>query len=302
MKNRSASWHFYKLYIGSHHDGMDFLITQGLTQALAYAPDSPWFFLRYIDEKGLHLRVRFLLQEKDSQRLETAIYAALHDALNSLPLRPANLWTPLVSFRGNTPFPTHELPVHCERAEYEPETDVYGGETGIGIAEALFHQSSDIARAILLAEAGGGMTRKEFALPLMLAMLETFIPVARRSAFLESFSTFWLAGSADIGMIKNSFTDRAWELIDENSVLLSPQIRQDSQSAELVDRWQSALDQTRRNYERHCERYSDGLAKNLAFQFMHLMNNRLGLSTLDEAWLAVLLSKSLESGVIHASS
>ncbi|MCY0656310.1 hypothetical protein, partial [Klebsiella pneumoniae] len=67
-------------------------------------------------------------------------------------------------------------------------------------------------------------------------------------------------------------------------------------------RWQSALDQTRRNYERHCERYSDGLAKNLAFQFMHLMNNRLGLSTLDEAWLAVLLSKSLESGVIHASS
>ncbi|KLE38497.1 hypothetical protein ABA78_09510 [Serratia sp. TEL] len=281
---------------------MDFLITQGLTQALAYTPDSPWFFLRYIDEKGLHLRVRFLLQEKDSQRLETAIYAALHDALNSLPLRPANLWTPLVSFRGNTPFPTHELPVHCERAEYEPETDVYGGETGIGIAEALFHQSSDIARAILLAEAGGGMTRKEFALPLMLAMLETFIPVARRSAFLESFSTFWLAGSADIGMIKNSFTDRAWELIDENSVLLSPQIRQDAQSAELVDRWQSALDQTRRNYERHCERYSDGLAKNLAFQFMHLMNNRLGLSTLDEAWLAVLLSKSLESGVIHASS
>lgn len=302
MKNRSASWHFYKLYIGSHHDGMDFLIAEGLTQALAQAADSPWFFLRYIDEKGLHLRVRFLLRDNDDKAQEAGIYAALHDALNRLPQRPASLWTPLVSFRDMPSFPAHHLPVHCERAEYQPETDVYGGETGIDIAEAFFHHSSEIARAILLAESSHGITRKDFALPLMLAVLERFIPVVRQTAFLDSYATFWLAGSPDIGMMKNSFTDRAWDLIDENVVLLSPQLRQDAHCAELLTRWQSALEQTRRQYERHCERYNEGLAENLAFQFIHLMNNRLGLSTLDEAWLAVLLSKSLEGGAIHASS
>lgn len=250
----------------------------------------------------MHLRVRFLLQDNDDKVQEAAIYAALHDALNRLPQRPASLWTPLVSFRDMPSLPKHQLPVHCERAEYQPETDVYGGEAGIGIAEALFHHSSDIARAILLAESGHGITRKDFVLPLMLDVLERFIPVVRQTAFLDSYATFWLAGSSDIGMMKNNFTDRAWDLIDDNVVLLSPQLRQDPHCAELLDRWQSTLERTRRQYERHCERYNEGMADNLAFQFMHLMNNRLGLSTLDEAWLAVLLSKSLEGGVIYASS
>jgi len=301
MKNRSASWHFYKLYIGSHHDGMDFLIAEGLTPALALAPDSPWFFLRYIDEKGVHLRVRFLLQNEDQSR-EAAIYATLHDALNRLPKRPASLWTPLVNFRDMPTFPEYQFPVHCERAEYQPETEVYGGETGMGIAETLFHHSSDIARAILQDESAHTVSRKDFVLPLMLAALQRFVPPGRHIAFLDSYATFWLAGSPDIGMMKNTFTDRAWDLIDENVPLLSPQLRQQPHCAALLTRWESALEQTRRSYERHCERYNDGLAENLAFQFMHLMNNRLGLSTLDEAWLAVLMSKSLEGGVIHASS
>ena len=301
MKNRSASWHFYKLYIGSHYDGMDFLIAEGLTPALVQAPDSPWFFLRYFDEKGLHLRVRFLLQNEDRNR-EATIYAAVHDALNRLPHRPTSQWTPLVSFSAMPTFPEHQLPIHCERAEYQPETEVYGGETGIVIAETLFHHSSELARAILQAESTHAVSRKDFVLPLMLAALERFVPTSKHIAFLDSYATFWLAGSPDIGMMKNTFTDRAWDLIDENVALLSPQLRQQAHCAALLARWHSALEQTRRSYERHCERYNEGLAENLAFQFMHLMNNRLGLSTLDEAWLAVLLSKSLEGGAIHASS
>jgi hypothetical protein len=97
-------WCYYKLYVGSAHDAVDFLITDALEETFEVIGSRPWFYLRYIDEQGVHLRLRAQLSMSDTQ-LTTRLYAALQDSLVQLSQSPPSLYSPLVAI-------SNEIPAH----------------------------------------------------------------------------------------------------------------------------------------------------------------------------------------------
>lgn len=296
-------WHYYKLYVGSNYDALDFVITHCLDEAIRKFGEHGWFFLRYIDEGGLHLRVRFRLRKEGDRNIEPHLYATLHDGLSLLSQRLQSVHSPLVTFGGlavRTPVET--FGVHCQRSLYEPEVDTFGGEAGVAIAEDVFCTSSALARAILLNEEAAKISRKDCVLPLYIEAVNTYIPEKETCDFLERYATFWLSGDPEIGAHKSAFAEKAYSMIDEGITILPPTSEYSDEVSGFAKQWRNALIHSRERYKRLCPAYSKALADTLGFHFAHLMNNRLGFNTLEESYLAILLSKSYESGYRYATS
>lgn len=290
-------WHYFKLYVGSRHDALDRLITDGLEETLAAVREYPWFYLRYIDEKGVHLRFRVSLPAK-AKLSPTALFSLLHDGLAAIASAPYGSYQPLVSVVGQQPFvDNEERPAFCETATYEPENDKFGGEAGIAIAEPLFCRSSVLARRILLLEQAGKLNRKDLVLPFFMTALQTFVKPGERQAFLERYANFWLSGNPAIGAYKIAFAEQAYTLLESERPLL-PDTTPPLQS-ELTAEWQAMLTAAYNDYKKLTQRFTRELIDRLAFNFIHLMNNRLGLNALDESWLATLLAKSMEMGQLN---
>jgi thiopeptide-type bacteriocin biosynthesis protein len=296
-------WTYYKLYIGASYDALDFVITDCMEDAIQRFGEHGWFFLRYLDEGGLHLRVRFRLKKSTLTETEPELFAALHGGLSLLSQRLLNTYTPLLTFGGIAVDPPQQvLGATCLRCEYEPEFDTYGGEIGVAIAEQVFCISSVLAREILRKEASAELSRKNCALPLYIEAIDTFVADREVNGFLERYVNFWLSGDAALGAHKSAFIEKAYNMIDEGITILTPVAEYPLAVAELASQWKAALVSARERYERQCPAYSKGLADTLAFYFVHLMNNRLGFNTVEESYLAILLSTTYENGYQYAAS
>ena len=54
-----AEWIYFKVYLGQAVDKFDGLILETVPKILALERFERWFFLRYLDAHGVHLRLRF---------------------------------------------------------------------------------------------------------------------------------------------------------------------------------------------------------------------------------------------------
>lgn len=296
-------WTYYKLYIGASYDALDFVITDCMDDAIQRFGEHGWFFLRYLDEGGLHLRVRFCLKKSTLAETEPELFAALHGGLSLLSQRLLNTYSPLLTFGGIAVDPPQQvLGTSCLRFEYEPELDIFGGAIGVAIAEQVFCISSVLAREILRKDASAELSRKNCALPLFIETINTFVADREVTGFLERYANFWLSADAALGAHKGVFLEKAYNMVDEGITILPPVTDYPQTVAELTDRWKTALVNARERYERKCPAYSKELADTLAFYFSHLMNNRLGFSTVEESYLAILLSAAYENGYQYAAS
>lgn len=286
-------WHYYKIYVGANHDALDFVVTHCLEEAISKFGKNGWFFLRYLDDHGLHLRIRIRLPGSESSSVERELYQMIHDGLSLLSQRAPSQYIPLVSFDSYAATPINEnIPIYCVRDRYIPEFDVFGGESGMLIAESVFQSSSAIARELLLSESRGDLNRKDFALPLFYEALKVWIDASAIDDFLERYSNFWLSGNPDIGIYKSAFTEKAYLMLEDGAEIIAPAFLQETIASSLISQWRDTLRQAKEQYKKDCPVYTSILADTLAFYFIHLMNNRLGFTTLDESYLAVLLSKA----------
>ncbi|MEU8581325.1 lantibiotic dehydratase C-terminal domain-containing protein [Streptomyces abikoensis] len=140
----AAGWWYARLYPGGLNNldaAVDRLLPP-LVDLAAEAGADRWFFIRYTDWDGPHLRVRF--------HGSRDLLDALHRRLPSLradcvrlghggqatyqPLLPLDL-RPFQGQRSG-----------AETALYEPEDDKYGGPVGTRLAEEVFEYSSCLAR------------------------------------------------------------------------------------------------------------------------------------------------------------
>ncbi|MDC4556360.1 thiopeptide-type bacteriocin biosynthesis protein [Acinetobacter baumannii] len=291
-------WTYFKLYVGDRYDALDWIITDVIGDALNKVGDLPWFYLRYIDEKGTHLRFRVKLPQ-EQKNLDKQLYACLHDNLSAIGILPFNQYTPLISVVGqNNTFDDRnvDLGIFCEKSIYEPELEKYGGEKGIVIAEKLFHKSSEIAREILIQEKTFSLNRKDFVLLLFICGLDVFLKKQNIQPFLERYATFWLSGNPAIGSLKMVFSEQAYELLDTGANIIPEILNFELKNQELIKDWYSALKEAREAYSLNANNYSSDMAERLAFHFIHLMNNRLGFNSLEESYLATLLSRIGEMG------
>ncbi len=292
----APEWLYFKIYVGEAIGGMDYLITNAFPEALHSGNFKHWFYIRYADQGGFHLRARFLPHEF-SPETQPRLQRLFENALKTLPRVAGLEYRPMV-------IPDHvngiESPTttraFVEPAAYERENHKFGGPQGVEIAESLFQASSNLAIAILNDEFAGRYSRKLAAPCLMNAVFSAFPPGSAERSFWKSYCLYWLGGASVVAEEwRGRFLSKGSSLASSGKRIVASPETVPVQLTEHLKRWDDELAKCALRYAE--SKQHTATEAMLCFQFVHLMNNRLGLNVLEEAYLATLLENSAEQRV-----
>lgn len=266
------------------------------------------FFIRY-SEFGPHLRLR-LYAEPDV--LGGDVWPALVEHLRAhnpdveVDARPES---PLVPQR---PAGQPARVTHVARVAYEPETDRYGGPDALPVGERLFQASSDAAYQLLAKTGAERSSRLGKGLLSMVVLVHVFAGERERgAAFAQMYATNYLRALAreeegrgawleafDQGFSQQSdtlleYVDAVWEAMDDGDEL-----------SDTLDAWTAALRTTRDELRALLDAGKVRVAGNpaesweqvvngIAPSYVHMMNNRLGITLQEESYLGYLISRAL---------
>ncbi|HEU4456541.1 MAG TPA: thiopeptide-type bacteriocin biosynthesis protein [Longimicrobium sp.] len=277
------------------------------------------FFIRY-SEFGPHVRLR-LHGKKDV--LESTVWPALVEHVRALhpdvliEKPEGDQWRP-------EPAATDEPPrvTHLAEIEYEPETDRYGGPLGVRMAERFFEHSSETAYALLhktspterSSRLGKGLLSTVVLMHVFCPTRERAVAFARnygegylravarsdegRSAWLGAFGSGFDQQAQNLG----AYVEEVWERMDEDESL-----------SEALDAYVVGLKEVRVRFRELLEAGSlsrgpempvleswDMAVGAIVSSYLHMMNNRLGISIQEESYLAYLAMRALEAPVEEA--
>ena len=92
-----------------------------------------------------------------------------------------------------------------------------------------------------------------------------------------------------------TFTDQFNRKIDQLRADRVPIVREaenlEPAERRIMEQWETLLWETERRYRTETGDFDQAQRQKLAFNFFHLMNNRLGLGPLDEAYIANLVAR-----------
>lgn len=269
------------------------------------------FFIRY-SEFGPHVRLRLygdpaVLEEKVWPALEAHVCAAQPDVVFETPPMPTEFRSQVESYG------TGRL-THLARIEYEPETERYGGPDGVKLAEEFFEVSSDAAYALLQRTGAERSSRLGKGLLSMVVLVHVFSRGRREHAadfshqygigYLRSLTrsedgaTAWL-GAFDSGFegqaeTLTAYVEEVWSRMDEGESLSEALDLYAEGLKGVRDRFAALLD-AGRLYMRDAEPYAgwEQAVRGICSSYVHMMNNRLGISVQEEAYLAYLITRAM---------
>lgn len=289
-------WLYYKIYVGMASAGMEYVITRTLPDVVQLGVVDRWFFLRYHDDRGSHLRLRLRTVPEASPSVRREVEALLHEAILAFPTLPPSPYRPTILWRpaGVVMPPPEARSCRVEMDRYEPETDRFGTE-GIAIAERIFQASSETAMGVLTDEQEGLYSRKTLIPVLMQSVVEAFTGGDGKCAFWEKYAPYWLGGEATAAEWIPRFLAKGRELATLGIPVLTPNAQLPERARQRVSAWRRALKEGANAFRGvHDDPPCSGA--DLAFHFTHLMNNRLGVLPIEEAYYATLIHQS-RSGV-----
>lgn len=266
------------------------------------------FFIRY-SEFGPHVRLR-LYGAPDV--LSGDVWPALAEHLRALnpdvriDERPEN---PAVPQRAEGD-PVHVT--HAARVAYEPETDRYGGADALLVSERVFEVSSDAAYALTAKMTPERSSRLGKGLLSMVVLVHAFCQDRERgAAFAQMYSTNYLRSlvredggrdawldAFDQGFSQQSetlmeYVDAVWEAMDDGDEL-----------SETLDAYADGM---RRHRDALRALFDAGrvevggvkteewgrVVNGIAPSYVHMMNNRLGITLQEESYLGYLITRAL---------
>ncbi|KZM72691.1 thiopeptide-type bacteriocin biosynthesis protein [Nocardia terpenica] len=275
MRHR-PTWLYYRIYVVGFDEVDDLLeshVRPAITSLRGRFPDLRWFFLRYVDSGGFHLRLRLATAAANidscEEYLDRRLTAALEEYDDAEPVRDLSVERRFV------------------KRLYEPEYTKFGGPAGVAFAERLLQLGSEAVLSCVGA-------RHRAARPLYgaahTALMVQGLPSAQRVAFLHQYawswsgyapSRTWQTSEGQLSPHNAAARHRARRLRDQIGLVL------------VDDRTRSALTGYAREFwdllrspERALVPRSDYL---LVFHHVHLTNNRLGVVPAEEAQIARLL-------------
>ncbi len=247
-----------------------------------------WFFLRY-SEGGPHVRLRIYAP---SARLAAEARPAIE--------RAAATAAPLVR--------------RLEYVAYEPEVERYGGPHGVVLAEELFHHSSAAALA-LLRKAGAGATSARLgkAVLAMLVLLHVFFERREVAAEIaETYGTGYLRAQVPdprqqelwmeaftLGFDRQAdrladYVEVAWEALATGGSLTADLDLYRDHMQEMTAALRALFDGERLLVDGELARRWLEVRRRIVVSYLHMMNNRLGVSIREECYLAVLIHQILD--------
>lgn len=288
---RARDWTYLKIYVGHAVDKLDHLILDLLPRVVEEAVTERWFFIRYFDEGGLHLRLRVLPRDGMAALVRRNVEEQANSSLTRLGQAPPGFYRPMMALSTESVSATGQAArgflSRIDSAQYEPELDKFGDGQCMTIAEQLFQSSSKCAYEIIRAESEGRLSRKTLAPILMNAVLQSIPPSTSTSDFWSQYASYWLGGYAQgANTWRTTFSQKASDLAQRGLPIIPSELR--PEEARQVHSWRNALEHAASLYNQvpPGQRPSPDV---LAFNLVHLMNNRLGFQPLEEAYLATLL-------------
>jgi thiopeptide-type bacteriocin biosynthesis protein len=258
--------------------------------------DAPqWFFIRY-GEGGPHIRVRLAGATPASFE---RVRSRLSDECAALARAdPDRAWwqASTVPDEQGRIFEAGEV----VEIDYLPETRRYGGEQALALNEGLFHTSTAVALAAIRATGDDRAGRARIAVALTIAAASIVSDSYQElGAFFERYAGFWNALGSAAGPASRQGVLGDAERLRARYRAHREAIMRDAPPATLVEIWRDALVQARSGFadlQSHGrlvspltgrtaasrEDYAGALDSMFRSQ-IHMLNNRLGFSPMEEA-------------------
>lgn len=272
-------WLYFMLYPGTL-SRLDNLLRGAVAPLIRQVEGLPglkcWFFIRYIDDGGAHVRLRFQVSAGAISFLYHLATERFQRVLPQVAAASAECPQRLV------PLPISDEPHRGARFRlslYEPEYGKYGGPVGVHIAEELFEASSRLALQVIDQKSEGLSQQANLAIYLMRQSVNAALPEAEQPAFWDRYSRYW------------SGDDQLWSSLRTAARRRASIIRSTYQGLETaadqpgVEAYSLAL---RRAVAKVRAASLPVSIEQLCFHWVHMMNNRLGFYPMDEAYLAQL--------------
>lgn len=293
-EQQKSAWQSYHLYFGRHFEHMDTALIGPLRSMLRKADIGRWFYIRYTDRKGPHIRLRILVEDARLDEVDRYIMRTATVALDELSTLPPAVYDPLVRFATPADLveQTRTAPVELNKIAYEPEYDVYGdADNGMPIAEEFFCDASALAVDIL------DLNRREVRgchktlAPLFAdRVVNVFKPEQGREKFLKFYASYWMMGSGLEHMLNEQFSIKLDQLRTTRAPVVPRAESLHREEQEFVGRWERMLERASTRYRQETSPFGQAQKQKLLFNFLHLMNNRLGFTPFEEAYIATVLA------------
>ena len=255
-----------------------------------------YFFIRYSVD-GAHIRIRFF---GESEKLQNIVKPEFEQFIK-------------LNFPEDLKVDSPDYSV-LKWVEYEPEIERYGGEYAIKIAEECFHYSSDFAIQMLHdVENGNNSQRLGKGLIATNIIIYAFAQNTELGLSLsDSYHNGYLFRIAEQEDVKNNvlemfndgfekqsdtlieFVNTLWEVLEIESEL--PESLEEFYNNILQIRKKlTALNEEGKLIPNKPELTIEQKLLYVVPSYIHMMNNRLGISIPEESYLTFLISKALKS-------
>ncbi|MDU0156702.1 thiopeptide-type bacteriocin biosynthesis protein [Bacillus cabrialesii] len=282
-------WVFYSIYV-PRTEYLENIIINIVTPIVKQVKDSvqvhKWFFIRYIDMQGPHIRLRFLVNEDDIDIVEEITEEHLHRNLSKVLAEPLSEMSRLLPVKTDT----RSFESGFQQEEYEPEYEKYGGVQGVHIAEDIFQSSSELVLSLLNDHGFKDNDRFDFALFLMNKTAEHASLSADQARDLwESMLHHWSGADYTEGITyKTKLEEAAEKRIDVINVVIE-KMHSNPFVIKLTEGYQKILQKAFSQIQ-ESEKIRTSHS-HLSFHYIHMMNNRLGVWPIEEAYLGALLAQ-----------
>ncbi|MBU2661043.1 thiopeptide-type bacteriocin biosynthesis protein [Bacillus cabrialesii] len=282
-------WVFYSIYV-PRAEYLENIIINIVTPIVKQVKDSvqvhKWFFIRYIDMQGPHIRLRFLVNEDDIDIVEEITEEHLHRNLSKVLAEPLSEMSRLLPVKTDT----RSFESGFQQEEYEPEYEKYGGVQGVHIAEDIFQSSSELVLSLLNDPGFKDNDRFDFALFLMNKTAEHASLSADQARDLwESMLHHWSGADYTEGITyKTKLEEAAEKRIDVINVVIE-KMHSNPFVIKLTEGYQKILQRAFSQIQ-ESEKIRTSHS-HLSFHYIHMMNNRLGVWPIEEAYLGALLAQ-----------
>lgn len=286
METNDKEWIYYKIYLNQEKYG-DLAVEKIVKPAAEHLRKFcvKWFFIKYLDETGYHIRIRFLTPvdniEYVCNYLEELIESNL-EQFEKMKIEPISRLVPTKYKDLNN----GTLESHFELAIYEPEVKKYGGISGLKYAEDIFQISSEFCVNLVPYMNTKKINRFDIGLKTMNIFIKSYLNESEYISFLEEYVSYWCGEKYDESRkeIKRSFLNAAFLRQEATESIINKSLG-DIDSL-LFDFEKDVLTVTQ--LIRQDKQVQESMS-HLCFHYIHMMNNRLGIWTIEEAYLAALL-------------
>ncbi|MEM7584069.1 MAG: thiopeptide-type bacteriocin biosynthesis protein [Acidobacteriota bacterium] len=201
---------------------------------------------------------------------------------------------------------------------YEPETFRYGGRYGVALAERVFQDSSTSALALLRrVDPERRSTRLGKGLLATLVMLHTFCDSRQAAAqLIAAYGSSYLAAMVPDDDERHAMVETFENGYDRQAERLAPYVETAWSSlvageplTDALDRYREQLQETRRRMMKLASagrlrredtvfETFDEAVHHVVPSYIHMMNNRLGVTTQEESYLSLVLFRTLHADAL----